>query len=139
VSLNSYRELEVWQFGIRLTKQVYEVTRTFPKQELYALCSQMQRAAVSIPANNAEGHARSSTKEFLHHLLIARGSLAELETMLTIAEELGYCISSATSPILQLCDRVSRMLAGLRRHLNEKIQRDHEPRVPRPPSPAPRP
>jgi four helix bundle protein len=131
--------LEVWQFGIRLTKQVYELTRTFPKQEVYGLCSQMQRAAVSVPANIAEGHARSSTKEFLHHLSIARGSLAELETMLTIAEELQYCPPSATSAIVQLCDRVSRMMAGLRRHLNDKIRRDSESRVSRPPPPAPRP
>jgi four helix bundle protein len=139
VSLNSYRELEVWQFGVKLTKQVYELTRTFPKQEVYGLCSQMQRAAVSVPANIAEGHARSSTKEFLHHISIARGSLAELETMLTIAEELRYCPPSATFAILQVCDRVSRMMAGLRRHLNDKIRRDGESRVSRPPSPAPRP
>jgi four helix bundle protein len=124
MSLNCYRELEVWRLGIALTKQVYELTRTFPKHELYALCNQMQRAAVSVPANIAEGHARSSTKEFLHHLSIARGSLAELETMLTIAEELQYCRSSTTSPILKLCDRVSRMIAGLMHSLNARIKRN---------------
>ena len=124
MSVNCYRQLEVWQFGITLTKQVYELTRAFPKHELYSLSNQMQRAAVSIPANIAEGHARWSTKEFLHHLSIARGSLAELETMLTIAEELQYCQPSSTSPIFQLCDQVSRMMAGLRRSLNERMQRD---------------
>jgi four helix bundle protein len=124
MSVNCYRELEVWQLGIKLTKQIYELTRTFPKHELYSLCNQMQRAAVSVPANIAEGHARSSTKEFLHHLSIARGSLAELETMLTIAEELQYCQSSATSTILQLCDRISRMMAGLRQSLLRRIEND---------------
>jgi four helix bundle protein len=120
--MNSYRELEVWQFGIKLTKQVYELTRTFPSQERFGLCSQMQRAAVSIPANIAEGHARSSTKEFLHHLSFARGSLAELETMLTIAVELQYCQSATVGELSQLCDRVSRMIAGLQRRLNERLR-----------------
>jgi four helix bundle protein len=124
MSVNCYRELEVWQFGIQLTKQVYELTRSFPKHEVYGLCSQMQRAAISLSANIAEGHARSSTKEFLRYLSIARGSLAELETMLTIAEELQYCQTSATSPILQLSDRINRMIAGLQRRLKERIQRD---------------
>ncbi len=82
----------------------------------------MQWAAVSIPANIAEGHARSSTKEFLHYLAIARGSLAELETLLTISEELQYSQPSANSPILQQCDRLSRMIAGLRNRLSERLQ-----------------
>ena len=124
MSLNSYRDLEVWQFGIALTRQVYELTRQFPKHEVYGLCSQMQRAAVSIPANLAEGHARSSTKEFLHHLSIARGSLAELETMLTIAEELQYSQSSQTAGLFQACDRISRMMSGLRQSLLVRLDRD---------------
>jgi four helix bundle protein len=124
MSVNCYRELEVWQLGINLTKRVYELTRTFPKHEMYSLCNQMQRAAVSVPANIAEGHARSSTKEFLYHLSVARGSLAELETMLTIAEELEYCQPLSTSAILQVCDRVSRMMAGLRHSLIRRIEHD---------------
>jgi four helix bundle protein len=124
MSVNCYRDLEVWQFGIQLTKQVYELTRTFPKHELYSLSNQMQRAAVSVPANIAEGHARSSTKEFLHHLSISRGSLAELETMLTIAEELQYCQPLSTSAIFQLCDRISRMMAQPRHSLKRRMERD---------------
>jgi four helix bundle protein len=124
MSVNCYRELEVWQLGVGLTKRVYELTRTFPKYEVYSLSNQMQRAAVSIPANIAEGHARSSTKEFLHHLSIARGSLAELETLLTIAEELQYCQPAAVAALLQLCDRISRMITGLRHRLDERIRRN---------------
>jgi four helix bundle protein len=125
MSVSCYRDLEVWRRGIELTKQIYQLTRSFPKQEVYGLCSQMQRAAVSVPANIAEGHARLSTKEFLHHLSIARGSLAELETMLTIAEELKYCESSFVADILQQCDRISRMLAGLRQRLSERLDQDN--------------
>lgn len=124
MGVNCYRELEVWQFGIRLTKFVYELTRTFPKYELYALSNQLQRSAVSVPANIAEGRARSSTNEFLHFLSIARGSLAELETLLIISEELQYCQPSATGEILELCDRIGRMIAGLRHRLNERIDRN---------------
>ncbi|MCE5302633.1 MAG: four helix bundle protein [Planctomycetaceae bacterium] len=119
-----YRDLEVWQFGIRLTQRTYQLTRTFPKHELYGLCNQMQRAAVSIPANIAEGHARSSTKEFLHHLSIARGSLAELETLLVISQELEYCQPTAVAEMFQSCDHISRMIAGLQHRLTEKLQRD---------------
>jgi len=92
----------------------------FP-HEVYGIRSQIQRAAVSIPANIAEGHARSSTREFLHHLSIARGSLAELETLLTLAEELKYCQPVEIAGVLRRCEEVSRMLSGLRRRLKERI------------------
>jgi four helix bundle protein len=129
--------LEVWQFGIKLTKQIYELTRTFPKHEIYGLCSQMQRAAVSVPANIAEGHARSSTKEFLHHLSFARGSLAEVETMLTIATELQHCQSAAVAELLQLCDRISRMIAGLSIASTKKSNETPDPHSPAPTPPPP--
>ncbi|MEN6407325.1 MAG: four helix bundle protein [Thermoguttaceae bacterium] len=124
MSVRCYRDLEIWQLGVKLTKRIYELTRTFPKHEIYGLCNQMQRAAVSVPANIAEGHARSSTKEFLHHLSIVRGSLAELETMLTISQELQYCQPAIVAEILRSCDQISRMIAGLRHRLDEKLQRD---------------
>jgi four helix bundle protein len=84
--------------------------------------SQVQRAAVSIPANIAEGHARSSTREFLHHLSIARGSLAELETLLTLAEQLEYCQPTEVRETLQRCDEISRMLSGLRKRLKDRLR-----------------
>jgi four helix bundle protein len=120
----SYRDLEVWKKGIQLTKTVYRLTATFPKHEVYGISSQLQRAAVSIPANVAEGHALNSTQQFLRHLSIARGSLAELETLLILAEQLNYCQSTTANEIMLQCDEVSRMLSGLRRSLNRRIRQD---------------
>lgn len=85
-----HHELRVWQDGIALVKLVYQVTALFPKEEIFGLTSQMRRAAVSIPANIAEGAARSTSKEFAQFLTIARGSLSELETLTVISRELGY-------------------------------------------------
>ena len=125
VAFNSYRDLLVWQRGMQLVGKVYELTGKFPNNELYGIINQMQRAAISIPANIAEGHARSSTKEFLHHISITRGSLAELETFLTLAVQLKYCQQKETDEILKICDEVSRMLSGLRNRLKERIKRSY--------------
>lgn len=83
--VRSFRDLEVWQIGLDLVETVYRLTAQFPKSELFGLTAQMRRAAVSIPSNIAEGQARSSSKEFLHFLSYALGSLAELETQLELA------------------------------------------------------
>jgi len=85
-----HHELQVWQEAMALVKEIYRITASFPKEEVYALTSQMRRAAVSIPSNIAEGAARNGDKEFLQFLAIARGSLSELETQLLIANDLGY-------------------------------------------------
>jgi four helix bundle protein len=91
----------------------------------YGICSQMQRAAISVPSNIAEDHARSSTKVFLRHISIARGSLAERETQLVLAEQLGYCKQNAEKEIVLQCDVISRMLSGLcnslKRRLNQNL------------------
>ena len=81
----------------------------------------MRRAVVSVPANIAEGHARDSTKEFLHHISIALGSLAELETMLTLAENLGYCEAAEIVELLQHTDEEGKMLRGLQKTLKQKL------------------
>jgi len=86
----NFRELEVWHLGVELAETVYRVTARFPKSELFALSSQMRKAAVSIPSNIAEGRSRESRREFLHFLSISRGSLAELETQLELAIRLDY-------------------------------------------------
>jgi len=86
----AHHDLQVWQLGMRLVKDIYAMTRTFPDSERFGLSSQMQRAAVSIPSNIAEGAARTGDKEFLQFLSIARGSLSELETQVMISKELGY-------------------------------------------------
>ena len=90
MSVQHYRELIVWQKAIVLVKEVYRGTSDFPKTEIYALTNQIRRAAISIPSNIAEGQGRNSTREFLHFLSVAQGSLMELETQVTIAERLGY-------------------------------------------------
>jgi four helix bundle protein len=85
-----YRDLEVWRLGLDLVETVYRCTAEFPKSETFGLRAQMRRASVSIPSNIAEGQARASSKEFLHFLSIALGSLAELATQLELANRLGY-------------------------------------------------
>ncbi len=119
--MNSYRELKVWQLGMRLAKDVYVLTQRFPKSEVYGLSSQVQRAAVSIPANLAERHAKDSTKEFLRHISIAQGSLAEMETHLLLAESLDYASPDAVATILDECTEERRMLSGLRRRLKARL------------------
>src|SRR4051812_28791574 len=86
----SYRDLTAWQKAMDLVEQVYLGSRNWPKEEAYGLTSQVRRAAISVPSNIAEGQGRDSTKEFLHHLSMARGSILELETQILVAERLGY-------------------------------------------------
>ncbi len=90
MTLQHYRQLEVWQFAMDLAEKCYLATREFPKQELFGFVSQIRRAAVSMPANIAEGQGREHTKEFLNHLSIARGSLMELETHLLLSRRVGF-------------------------------------------------
>ena len=90
MKVKSYQDLETWQQAMSLVVEVYRVTKLFPKEELFGLTSQLRRAAVSIPSNIAEGQGRTSTKEFLHHLSIAYGSLCEAETQILIAKKLDY-------------------------------------------------
>lgn len=85
-----HQELKVWQEAMSLVIDIYRVTKEFPREEIYALTSQMRRAAVSVPSNIAEGAARTGDREFLQFLSIARGSLSELETQLILAGDLGY-------------------------------------------------
>src|ERR1700687_5955116 len=79
--IKSYRDLETWQEAMNLVEKVYEITKSLPSEELYGLKSQIRRCSVSIPSNIAEGHGRKGSGEYLHHLSIAKGSLAELETL----------------------------------------------------------
>ena len=119
--ISSYKDLKVWQYGIDITEEVYKLTQTFPKSEMYGLCSQMQRAAVSIPSNIAEGHARNSTKEFLHFLFIALGSIAELETQMILAERLNYIKSKESIMMQKKLDELGKMIRGLQKSLKAKL------------------
>jgi four helix bundle protein len=120
MGVSSYQQLKVWQAGIQLSKAVYAITREFPRDELYGLTSQIRRAVVSVPANIAEGHARDSTKEFLHHISIALGSLAEVETMLVLAREFGYSDPAVVAALLQNTDEEGKMLRGLQKTLKTR-------------------
>src|SRR4029079_5894193 len=89
-NIKSYKDLLIWQKGIQIVSLTYKIVKDFPKEELYALSSQIKRASVSIPSNIAEGYGRNWDKSFNHFLNISRGSLFELETQLLIASELGF-------------------------------------------------
>ena len=116
--VRSVQDLIVWQRGIDLVEQVYVVSSQWPASELYGLTSQARRAAVSIPANIAEGQGRGSTKEFARFLSISRGSLRELETHLIIALRLRFLAQSEFDRIQAIIDEVGRLLQGLSRRLN---------------------
>jgi len=123
MGVSNYRELKVWQCGIELSESIYRLTVEFPKHELYGLTSQMRRSVVSVPSNIAEGHSRESTKEYLHHLSFALGSLAELETQITIAERLRYLPGDLAAAIVEKCDHIGRMLRNLQRSLRLRLRR----------------
>ena len=95
MATGSYRDLRVWNEAIELVEHVYRVTQEFPKHETFGLTSQMQRAAISVPANIAEGNTREHRKEYLHHVALAQASLAELGTHLEIAARLGLWLVRA--------------------------------------------
>ena len=122
MEVHGYRDLRVWQIGIDVVGQVYEVTRRFPKSEVFGLTSQIQRAAVSVPSNVAEGHARGGTREFLHFITISLGSLAELETQLIIAHRLEYVDNETLGRVLLMCNDLGKMLRALQKSLKEKAR-----------------
>lgn len=119
--VRSYRDLQVWKKGMELVEAVYVVTQRFPGSELYGLTTQMRRAAISVPSNIAEGHSRSSTKEFLRYLSIALGSLAELETQLMLGRNLGYVSAEQLDPLLKQSEELGKMIRGLQKSLNRRL------------------
>jgi len=117
MAVRNYRDLIAWQKAMDLVVSVYDATKTFPRDELFGLTSQMRRAVVSIPCNIAEGQARDSTREFGHFLSIACGSLSELETQLMIAGRLHYLTDQQVATTLDECAEVARIIHGLKRSL----------------------
>jgi four helix bundle protein len=116
----NFRELDVWHLGVELAETVYRITARFPKAELFALSSQMRKAAISIPSNIAEGRARDSSREFLHFLSISRGSLAELDTQLELAIRLDYTDSELNAARTQtevLGKKLNRLQTTIRSQL----------------------
>lgn len=115
--IRSYRDLKVWKVGLRLASECYRLTRGFPTDERHGLTAQIRRAAVSIPANIAEGHGRLHRGDYLRFLSIAIGSLRELETELMLARHLGYVGDEGNRLVLRTTDELGRMLGSLTRRL----------------------
>lgn len=117
-SISSHKDLLIWKKGIDLVVKVYELTKVFPSEELYALTSQIKKAAVSIPSNIAEGYGRNTDKSFSHFINISRGSLCELETQLIIAKELGFIVNfELYNEILELIIEESKMINAFSKSL----------------------
>ena len=123
MGIQSYRDLKVWNRAMDLVEECYRLTSKFPKTEIYGLSSQIQRAAVSIPANIAEGKGRQHLGDYIRHLCIANGSLKELETHLLIALRLSYLNNSELHLALSLTDEVGKMLNSLIEKLKQRKEK----------------
>jgi four helix bundle protein len=110
----------VWQKAMDLAVRAYQLTENLPRQEEFGLKAQVRRAAASIAANIAEGHGRDHLGDYLHHLSMAKGSLAELETHILLSLRLGYLLESQVHEMLSSTDEVGRMLSGLSAKLRPK-------------------
>lgn len=115
-----YKELLVWQKAVDLSETVYRVAAKFPKSQQYSLVQQLERSAISVASNIAEGASRQSTKEFMYFVGISIGSLAELETQLIIAQRLGFVEKKALEETMLTIDEIGKMLYGLLKKLKEK-------------------
>ncbi len=122
-TITSYRDLLVWTKGISLVKAIYQISQKFPPAEQFGLTAQVRRAAVSVPSNIAEGQARHTTKEFINFISHAEGSLAEIDTQLVIAVELGFCQPKDVQPAFDSIVELGKMLSTLQRKLREKLAR----------------
>ncbi|MBI5486107.1 MAG: four helix bundle protein [Deltaproteobacteria bacterium] len=141
--VSSYLDLDVWREAMDLVEGTYRLTRKLPASERFGLCSQLERAAVSVASNIAEGHERPSTRDFLRHLGFSLGSLAEWETQLEIVVRLGYVEPPFAEPLRSLGRRVGRMLRGLQKALTNRLRAARPtdsplplPASPRPPTPS---
>jgi len=149
--MNSYKELEVWRKAVKFAVEIYRITQTFPKEELYGLTGQIRRASTSVSANIAEGWGRGSTKEYIQFLLIARSSLMELETHLIIGRELNYLNQQQLEKMQTEIESIGMMLNRLIQSLRGKIRdldfgvrglgkrEKNEPQTPNPESRNPNP
>ncbi len=124
VSVRHYGDLVVWQKSMDLAELCYEITRSFPKDELFGMVSQIRRCACSVPANIAEGHSRGYKKEFLHFLSISKGSLGEFETHLLLAERVGLMNKDQLTKPQALSTEVGKMLNGLMTSVQASLASD---------------
>ncbi|MDO9508299.1 MAG: four helix bundle protein [Thermovirgaceae bacterium] len=111
-------DLDVWKSGMKMARSIYEITENFPKKEIVGLTSQMRRCAISIPSNIAEGAGRGSDADFSRFLIIARGSLCELETQYLLSKQMGFIEEGID--LLPEIQKLMQMLSGLIRHLRNR-------------------
>jgi four helix bundle protein len=116
--VNSYRDLIIWQKSMSLVTEIYTLTRSFPKEELYGLSNQLRRCAVSIPSNIAEGYGRNSTGDYRRFLKIAAGSLFELQTQVEIAFNLNYMPAERFEDVFEKAKELDRMILSLIKKIN---------------------
>lgn len=116
--MSNHKNLDAWKLSINFVTEIYKITHSFPKEELYGLTNQIRRCAVSIPSNIAEGSARQSDKELVQFLYISLGSLSELETQLIIAQNLNYVLD-LVEPLERL-NNIKRTILGLVKYLKSK-------------------
>ena len=121
MKIKSYKDLDIWKRSIKLVEDIYRLTKSFPKEELYGLTSQMRRAAVSIPSNIAEGFTRLHDKEYKQFLYIALGSCSELSTQLIIASRLKYFDNNKIEQLLNEIDEICRMTMSLIKKINSNL------------------
>jgi four helix bundle protein len=117
--LQSFRDLRVWQQGMTLVEDIYKLTESFPKHQQFTLVNHLQKTAISVPSNIAEGYARAHRKEYLQHLATAYGSLAELETQLEIAYRLNFVKQELYHPVVQKMVSLGKQLLSLRTSLSK--------------------
>ena len=120
MAIESYKNLEVWQMSMTLAEDCYRLTSQFPKDEVYGMSSQIKRAAVSIPANIAEGYGRDQTGSFLQFLRIAQGSARELATHLILTDRVQLADQQSLMPLQDKCERISKMLRALIRSIGAR-------------------
>ncbi|MBO2526183.1 MAG: four helix bundle protein [Bacteroidales bacterium] len=117
VKVKTYRDLIVWQKAMEMTVMLYPIASKLPKEETFALCSQMRRAAVSIPSNIAEGFGRNSKKEYLQFLYIAYGSVCELETQLMLCVRIEYLTEIEIQPLMDILTEIGKMITTITKKL----------------------
>jgi four helix bundle protein len=122
-AIKSYRDLQGWQDGMTLAALCYRLAKTLPREELFAMSSQIRRSASSIPANIAEGYGRENTQSFIQYLRIAQGSLKELETHLLLAERVGLLSGAQIEESMDQCDTLGKKLRALIRALQQKASK----------------
>ena len=134
-NIKNFRDLKIWQQSMDMVVEIYSFSGAFPKNEFFGLVSQIRRAAVSIPANIAEGFNRFHRKDYARFLYIAMGSCAELETHIEISSRLDFISSQIKTDLLEKLNHISRMTRKLIKNISSSKD---EPRVPNPESRVPR-